>query len=285
LKGDPLSVTQTLEIHPSDVNAALLCPVRLIPDVGAFETPSYDLVRGTVTHGLISFNLMGVETDAMTLAEAELATMNIEPGEFEFATKLKVLAAEAAFASACWQAQVKPQLALGDEMIVEVEHRDIIGTRHLNGIEYQVELVGTPDLIDEIGAVHDWKTARRAWELNKVPGQQQPPLYTHLAHHAPAPFVFWVFDFSKGVWDMMEPVVPTFAQMSASLDMAVDIAIARELECLVANPGQPPAYKTQTRNWWCSPKYCHRWNQCSHKHLVNDGGADVIADWRIDWQQ
>lgn len=280
-----MSVTQTLEIHPSDVNAALLCPVRLIPDVGAFETPSYDLVRGTVAHGLISSNLLDDQADARDLADAELRTMDIEPEDFEFRDKLHVLADEAAFAFACWMTQVKPQLALGSEMVVEVEHRDHIGTSRILDTDYRVELVGTPDLIDEIGAVHDWKTARRAWDLNKVPGQQQPPLYTWLAHQRPMPFVFWVFDFSKGVWDMMNPVVPTMEQQTMALEMAIDIAVARELGLLVANPGQPPAYKGQTRNWWCSPKYCHRWNVCSHKHLVNDGGAEVIADWREDWRQ
>lgn len=283
-----MSVTQTLEIHPSDVNAALLCPVRLLKDTD--ERPSYDLMRGTVAHSIISQDLLGLPTDDLgftswTAATVELDTMGLEIADFEFGAKLRQLCDEAAFAYSCWVTQVKPQLALGSTMVVEVEHRDVIGTRHLNGVEYQVELVGTPDLVDTIGAVHDWKTARRAWELNKVPGQMQPPLYTWLVHNRQMPFVFWIFDFSKGVWDMMAPIVPTAEQQSAALDMAVDIAIARELECLVANPGQPPAYKTQTRNWWCSPKYCHRWNQCTHKHLVNDGGADVIADWREDWRQ
>ena len=275
-------MTTVIDIHPSDVNAALLCPQRLIEDTE--KAPSYQMMRGTVVHTMIADTLKGAEVEPHFATQRALDEYEHTLLEFPYPTAITKLMTDALLAYEKWHEKIYPHLDLEGEYFVEHERKSTLWNSD-EDLDIQVDLVGTPDLVDGNGAIHDWKTASRMWEANKPPGQMQPPLYAHLVAAEPVPFVFWVFDFSKGEWEGMTPIIPTQQQMNAATDQAVDIALSRHAKWLIANPGQPPAYKTQTRNWWCSPKYCHRWNNCEAKFLVNDGSEYVIARWEDEWEE
>lgn len=273
-------MTLVLEVHPSDVNAALLCPVRLIEDTVKY--PSYDMVRGTVVHDMISRTLDGLEVEPQFSMTGALAEFGYNLVSFPFQTAASKLMLEALSAYEAWHSDIYPHLNLRGVIEVEKELMSLIHLDEEKDIE--VDLIGTPDLVDAAGAIHDWKTTRRMWDQGKPAGQMQPPLYSHLVAQAPCAFMFWIFDFGPGVWNGL-PITPTFDQLDAAIDMATKVALAKHNDLLVANPGQPPAYKGQTRNWWCSPKYCHRWNNCKDKYLVNDGGASIEAKWSDEWEE
>lgn len=273
-------MTTVLEVHPSDVNAALLCPARLIEDTD--RQPSYDMMRGSVVHHMISSTLLSEEVSPFESMNHVLDEYDYDLDTFPYPQAASRLMLEALTAYEHWHADILPVLSIST-MQVEMERKDMIWMDE--ELDIEVDLVGTPDLVDAEIVIHDWKTARRMWEVNKPPGQMQPPLYSHLVDKRPRPFVFWIFDYSANEWKPMHPIVPTQTQIDAALDMAWKIAMAKHRGLLIANPGQPPAYASQTRSWWCSTKYCHRWNNCLPRRLVNDGNDDNVADWRTEWKE
>lgn len=271
-----------LEIHPSDINAALLCELRLDEDL-AEDQPNRDMMRGSVTHDMIEHHLNGVEENPWTYLEERLEE------EYGYASiedtgiprsAFQLLIGEAAEAFVHWKTDVKP-LIPDQELIVETEHDKFLGSRAYGEHMYIVTLVGTPDLVTD-NRIWDWKTAARMWDPIKVTGQMQPPLYSHLVFGKPRPFTFWIYDMSAGEWHHLT-VTPTQSQIDEAVETAIRVAIKREFGLLTATPGIPGFGKT--RGWWCSPKYCRNWNKCTARHMTNDGNEDTKRDWRADWNE
>jgi PD-(D/E)XK nuclease superfamily len=275
---------KTLQIHPSDVNSALLCEMRL-DETLAEDEPNRDLMRGSVTHYLIERDLLDEKPDVWGYIRERLDTeygyedieaTGVQAGGFYS------LVQEATRAFEGWVKGVKPKLDLAVPTIEE-EHTVFLGSRQYGNTVYVVELVGSPDLVaGEIGhrRIHDWKTAARMWDPVKLVSQAQPPLYSALVAGAPMPFTFWIWDISAQHWLHLS-ITPTQTQLEEMIETAVRLAIKREVGLLTATPGVPGYGRS--RGWWCSPKYCRNWNKCTARHMWNDGNEDVKRDWREDW--
>jgi PD-(D/E)XK nuclease superfamily len=278
-----------LEIHPSDVNAALLCELRL-DETLAEDQPNRDMFRGSIAHYLIESHLRNEEAQPLAFIETRLWE-EYQYSDFDSAgiamSQWKGLIAQARVAAVAWLDQVRPWLQLDeDTMLIEVEQSVWLGDFPTKDVVYQVHLFGSPDLVngsalDHSLRIHDWKTANRMWEVIKTTGQMQPPLYSALVAGAPVPFTFWIWDISKEEWHHLT-ITPTPGQMESAMKTAIRLAVKREMGLLTANPGVPGYGRT--RGWWCSPKYCRNWNKCTARHLTNDGNEDTKRDWREEWQ-
>ena len=275
---------QTLQIHPSQVNAALMCELRLDEDL-AEDQPNRDMMRGSLTHHMIETDLldqpMGPTEFVIERFADEYGYTSIEDAGLTMAN-IDPLITEALTAYNAWKANVKGTLALKDA-VTEEEMTVFLGTREFGNMTYVVELVGTPDLVTYNGGprIHDWKTAQRMWEPLKLTGQMQPPLYSALVFGMPTPFTFWIWDIANQGWWPLS-ITPTMTQMLEAQEQAIRLAIKREMGLLTATPGVPGFGKT--RGWWCSPKYCRNWNKCTARSLTNDGNEATLRDWREDWQ-
>lgn len=278
-----MTAIKTLEIHPSEVNSALLCELRLDEELKERD-PDPSLMRGSLLHGHIEHHLKAEPFDPLEFMLDRLVTeYNYDSFEDAGISDLSLtrvmVQAEVAFNA--WKTEVLPWLKLGKRIQVEREHRVLIGGFTAGEHGYNVELVGSPDLMDEMPVIHDWKSAERAWDPVRVVNQAQPPLYGHLARPGKlTPFWFWVFDYGTEAWVRL-PAHPTQAQVVNMLRLAVKVAVKRELGLLTASPGVPGFGKT--RGWWCTPKYCESWNNCSQRKLVNDGNDDVVRVWKEKW--
>ena len=268
-----------LEIHPSDVNAALLCELRLDEDL-AEDEPNRDMMRGSIVHDMIECHLNEEEENPWTFLEDRLLDeygyASIEDTEIP-RSAFQLLIGEAAEAFGNWKIQVLPIVEAG---MVETEHSQFLGSRAYGEHMYIVTLVGTPDLVTD-HRIWDWKTAGRMWEPLKVAAQMQPPLYSHLVFGKPVPFTFWIYDIGASEWHHLT-VTPTQSQIDEAVETAIRLAIKREFGLLTATPGVPGFGRT--RGWWCSPKYCRNWNKCTARHMTNDGNEDTKRDWREDWK-
>jgi hypothetical protein len=272
-----------LEIHPSQVNSALLCELRLDEELWD-KHPNYDMLRGSVFHSMVEASMRKGVVDAQKIIEDRLSDeygttikdLGISPATFH------QLALEARIAFEAWLEHVLPNINLKGVVTIEQEHRLSIG-EYVDGDDLlEVVLVGSPDLIDAAPRIHDWKTANRVWDSIKLVGQAQPPLYNALSFgRQPRPFTFWIWEVPSSTWTPLS-ITPTVAQIDAALQLAFRVAIKRHLGLLTANPGLPGVYG-KSRGWWCSPKYCQCWNKCEARKIYNDGNDDVIADWKEGW--
>jgi len=273
----------TIEVHPSQVNSALLCELRLDEELWD-KHPDYSMLRGSVTHHFIEKSLKFAVADAWDFIEERLLEeykTTIDDSQIPRA-KFSKLITEAMTAYSGWHKNVVPNLNMRGVVEVEVEKRMPIG-EYVDGDDLlEVVLVGSPDLVDASPRTHDWKTANKLWDAIKLVGQAQPPLYNALSFgRQPRPFTFWIWEVPSETWTPLS-ITPTVEQIDAALSMAYRVAIKRHLGLLTPNPGLPGVYG-KSRGWWCSPKYCQCWNACDARKIYNDGNDDVIADWKESW--
>lgn len=273
---------QLIEVHPSDVNSALLCELRL--DETLMENkPNPDLIRGSLLHARIESFLKEEPFDPLVFltdrfSEEYGITDHEEAGITDLGLTKVMVQADVAFED--WKTTVLPLIDTS-EMTIEVEHRVSLGTFEYEDTRYVIELVGSPDLVDATPVIHDWKTAARMWDPTRVVNQAQPPLYGYLVNHIKRlKFIFWIYGYDQEVWKFLD-ITPTNTQVIEMLDYARRVAIKKIMGLLTPMPGVPGFGRT--RGWWCSPKYCRNWNRCTARSIVNDGNDDVAANWKEAW--
>jgi len=262
---------ERIEIHQSTIGDLEMCPARVgQKDVEGF-TPiiSEQALFGTILHKMIAMNLNGATADSIVLSgfkelvEKTVVDEFVSKGQEPDLELADGMVAELIRGFNLWQKQAPP---IEPYLIEEtMEARLAVFEEE----DYEIVLVGTPDVFTQDHVLWDWKTSGRPWKDGKAEASIQIPLYIYLVEQNYDVDIrqgnFFIYNRGSEEWTLHE-TYPSEEFVDSSLARAIEYG---RLMHAGIYPATPLVYKwgKPERGWYCSEQWCPAWKICPYKNL------------------
>ncbi len=279
----------------SDMSTFLLSPSRLALERAVKPLPSYEMVRGSLTHKLIEDRINGVEYMQLIVGpeiEKRLVDLCFDDGfnvhQIASQQTIDQMVDEARAAFIGWHAGFWEP---------EGQHLERLMLGVIPETGQAVWIHGTPDFVcqrDGIPEAFDWKTSKQGWSEAKFVTKVQWPIYTWLLEPLnPNLDLNWtvlVWSAKGNDWERYElPFENKYGDViamnpryvEATLKNFWQMARCMAFDCYPAIPMSTHGPWGQVRPWYNTAAYNGAWNEDPFRILL-DGKNDEEAPFGWD---